>query len=279
MHEIFREVEREISVRKVEMKIKTKSRVNLFENENSTLFSINSFIHPHEYWQHLNQISSRIRSQVEADHTRFQNLIDCLDFLEFLYSDLRGLRSTYLPDNFDLILGGIKIDGILKYRNDHSILEALKRKVQYFVEIQKMLVASLEEFLARKIRSIQNRFKLIHSGVKTPIQNSSEVFTENFPSEMENDRLIWNKSDTDLLELITALFETKAIRSSSGKFNKKDLQLRFEKLFNHSIKGAGSKLTRARDRKTESAIFMDELKTAFSNYVARKDIELNSRRK
>lgn len=43
MHEIFNEVVKEISVRKVEMKIKSKSRLNLFENENYTLFSINSF--------------------------------------------------------------------------------------------------------------------------------------------------------------------------------------------------------------------------------------------
>ena len=65
MHEIFSEVVKEISVRKVEMKIKSKSRVNLFENENYTLFSINSFTHPIDYWQHLNEITARVREQVE----------------------------------------------------------------------------------------------------------------------------------------------------------------------------------------------------------------------
>ncbi len=280
MHEIFSEVVREISVRKVEMKIRTKSRLNLFENENSTLFSINSFVHPHEYWLHLNQISIRIRSQVEWNYSQFQDLLESLDFLEFLYSDLRGIRVAYLPDNQDLILGSLQIEGLLKYRNDYAILETLKKKVLYFVEIQKMIVSALEEYLSRKIRSLQNRFRLIHSGMKLPTLSGKRKENDEF--EFHNDQvrehLIWNRTDTDLLELTTALYESKAIRSSSGKFNKKHLLQTFEKLFHHTVKGAGSKLTRARDRKTETAVFMEELKTAFSDYVSRKDNDLGSRR-
>lgn len=92
-------------------------------------------------------------------------------------------------------------------------------------------------------------------------------------------QLLWNRSDTDLLELVTALYESGAIRPSSGKFTKKELQVTLEKAFSHSVKGSGSKLTRARDRKNETAIFMEELKQAFSNYVTRKDSELDKRRK
>lgn len=44
MHKIFSEVEREISVRKVEMKIKSKSRVNHFENELDSLTIITSLV-------------------------------------------------------------------------------------------------------------------------------------------------------------------------------------------------------------------------------------------
>ena len=281
MHEIFSEVVREISVCKVEMKIKSKSRVNLFENENSTLFSINSFVHPHEYWQHLNQVSLRVRSQVDWTFAQFRDLLESLDYLEFLYSDLKGIRASYLPDNQDLILGSLQVEGLLKYRNDKGILESLKKKVLFFIEIQKMIVSNLEDFLSRKIRSIQNRFRLIHSGLKLPSLSSKRKENDEF--EFYNDeameRLIWNRTDTDLLELTTALYESKAILSSSGRFNKKQLLQTFEKLFHHQVKGAGSKLTRARDRKTETAVFMEELKTVFSDYVSRKDNDLESRRK
>jgi hypothetical protein len=40
MHEIFDEVVREISVRRVEMKMKAKFRVNLFQNENESAFEL-----------------------------------------------------------------------------------------------------------------------------------------------------------------------------------------------------------------------------------------------
>lgn len=150
----------------------------------------------------------------------------------------------------------------------------------HFFEIQKMLVSSLEEFLSRKIQVLQNRFRLIRDSIGYPTNKfsyeDSRVSESN--SFQESPQLIWNKSDTDLLELTTALYESKAIRSSSGKFNKKHLLQTFEKLFHHTVKGAGSKLTRARDRKTETSVFMEELKTAFSDYVSRKDNDLGGRR-
>ncbi len=150
----------------------------------------------------------------------------------------------------------------------------------HFFEIQKMLVSSLEEFLSRKIRALQNRFRLLRDSIGYPTTKFPNESAQNSESHPYPDapQLVWNKSDTDLLELTTALYETKAIRSSSGKFNKKQLLQTFEKLFHHTVKGAGSKLTRARDRKTETSVFMEELKTAFSDYVSRKDNDLGGRR-
>jgi hypothetical protein len=281
MHEIFSEVVREISVRKVEMKIKSKSRVNLFENENYTLFSINSFTHPIDYWKHINDITARVREQVELQYSQIDNLLGRLDFLELLYSDLRGIHATYLPEKRDLLLDSIQIVGILKYRNDRAILEVLKEKTLDFVEIQRTVITTLEEFLVRKIRSVHVRIKLLQSNFNF----SHAIFEKNESRKsdqlelIENDSLVWNRSDTDLLELITALYESKSIISKNGKFTKKQLQTIFERLFHHTIKDAGSKLTRARDRKTETAVFMEELKNAFSNYVSKKDIQLDSRRK
>ncbi len=139
MHQVFSEVVKEISVRKVEMKIKSKSRLNLFETENSTLFSINSFIHPYDYWVHLNQISSRVKEQVESDYSKYHNMLDSLDFLEFLYSDLRGIRSTYLPEDQALILDSIQVEGLLKYRSDIKLLDVLKKKCFTFSKFRRCL--------------------------------------------------------------------------------------------------------------------------------------------
>ena len=68
MQETFKEIVSEISVRKVEMKSKSKPRLNLFENETDSLFTINSFAYASDYWQHLNAITARIKLRIEAEN-------------------------------------------------------------------------------------------------------------------------------------------------------------------------------------------------------------------
>ena len=128
MHETFKEIVSEISVRKVEMKSKSKPRLNLFENETDSLFTINSFVSASDYWLHLNEITARIRQSIENQNERLMDLIASLDFLENLHSDLRDIKSSYLPENNEIILGSIKVEGLIKYRFDISRVDALKKK-------------------------------------------------------------------------------------------------------------------------------------------------------
>jgi len=115
-----------------------------------------------------------------------------------------------------------------------------------------------------ELRSTANHLQVPEtpSGVRTIKPGQTNLFddTKAFP------RLHWNCSDTDLLELVTALYETGAVKASEGKITKRQLQLGLEWLFNHPVKGAGSKLTKARDRKMEPARFLTELKEAFVVY-------------
>jgi hypothetical protein len=74
MHEIFDEVVREISVRRVEMKMKAKFRVNLFQNENASLFSINSYVNASDHRLHLSQVLSWVLRRVEVDYRNYQRV-------------------------------------------------------------------------------------------------------------------------------------------------------------------------------------------------------------
>lgn len=128
MHETFKEIVSEISVRKVEMKSKSKPRLNLFENETDSLFTINSFVNASDYWLHLNAITARIRQSIENQNERLMDLIASLDFLENLHSELRDIKSSYLPENNEIILASIKVEGLIKYRFDISHVDTLKKK-------------------------------------------------------------------------------------------------------------------------------------------------------
>lgn len=128
MHETFKEIVSEISVRKVEMKMKSKPRLNLFENESDSLFSINSFVNAGDYWNHLNAIASRAKNQVESDIQRCKDMLSSLDFLETLHSELRDIRSSHLPENTEILLSSVKAEGLIKYRFDGSQFDTLKKK-------------------------------------------------------------------------------------------------------------------------------------------------------
>lgn len=128
MRETFREIESEISMRKVEMKTKSKTRFNLFENEHDSLFSINSFVNAGDYWQYLNNLSSKAKQKIESDAKLCHDMTTCLTILQGHHDYLQDIRTSYLPENTEIILGAIKVEGLIKYRFDSGHSDVLKKK-------------------------------------------------------------------------------------------------------------------------------------------------------
>nr|MBK9653132.1 RteC domain-containing protein [Bacteroidota bacterium] len=81
----------------------------------------------------------------------------------------------------------------------------------------------------------------------------------------------WNKNDVDLLELITALAETKAIVNTNGESVRSEIVAFFENVFNMEIKDAESKLSKATERIRSIHPFLDKLIKNFKEYCEKKD--------
>lgn len=82
----------------------------------------------------------------------------------------------------------------------------------------------------------------------------------------------WNGTDTDLLELITALIRTNSITRRDGKkITQKELKEAFEALLGIEIKDAKVKLQNAVNRKKIKAPFLENLVTAFNDYTKERD--------
>ena len=80
-------------------------------------------------------------------------------------------------------------------------------------------------------------------------------------------RYNWNASDTDLLELTTALFMNKSVTRKDGKrMTQIQLKESFESMFGIEIKGTKGKLQNAVSRTKSKTPFLDSLKTAFEDY-------------
>jgi len=98
----------------------------------------------------------------------------------------------------------------------------------------------------------------------------SSAKIENLPSN-----IIWTKSDTDLLELITSLVESESIQNLTNNLTRKEAIQTISQFFNREIKDAESKLTKATNRKKDITSFINRLKISFEDYAKRKDERLD----
>lgn len=90
---------------------------------------------------------------------------------------------------------------------------------------------------------------------------------------------VWKSSDTDLLELVAAIYQNRSIERKDGKtLTRKELVDYFQQIFNLKIKDPEGKLTRATSRKLNITPFLDTLKIAFENYGEEKDEKQRSRK-
>lgn len=90
---------------------------------------------------------------------------------------------------------------------------------------------------------------------------------------------VWKSSDTDLLELVAAIYQNRSIERKDGKtLTRKELVDYFQQIFDLKIKDPEGKLTRATSRKLNITPFLDTLKIAFENYGQEKDEKQRKRK-
>lgn len=124
------------------------------------------------------------------------------------------------------------------------------------MECRKNFVDCLNELMENKL-GVQNR--LIELNRIQPALHK-EIIPLN---SIDTPKLFWQGSDVDLLELVSALYESGVIRSDRFQLRRKELLGAFESLFNLTIKDSAVKLSQAKGRKKEIAPFLERLKQCF----------------
>ena len=141
-----------------------------------------------------------------------------------------------------------------------------------YSKVDEFTLTLLSTFVAQQKTVLEGTLNYIHRQVDLINQMKDSEFKGK--SRSSND-LLWNKNETDLLELIVALTETKSITNSDGNLSRKDVYEIFSQIFNTPLKDAESKLTRATNRKKDVSPYLTSLKVAFDNYAIKKEDKLN----
>jgi hypothetical protein len=276
MQETFKEIEREISTLKIEIKAKHNSQVGLFGNEQESIFSINSYVHAGNYRKHMCKISNKARLAIEAEHDLCEDHASALYLLERHHLYLCELRKMYLPKNKNFILDAVESGRPISTRYTADYSEIMKKKALYFSEIQKAVVRDLEAYLKQKIKSTELHIRLFQAGYSPgfskPFKFKNTEQLELFEQDTKRSpKLFWTRTDTDLIELITALRNLNAIKSEDGNLTMKQFLEIFEVLLNRPIKGASVKLSKIKYRKGRPVVFLQELSESILNDRSRNE--------
>ncbi len=104
-------------------------------------------------------------------------------------------------------------------------------------------------------------------GNNVSVAQSSEFFATGVPRVYK-----WNGTDTDFLELFTALYRQEAIiRNDGASMPRKELLDYFQSIFGLEIKDVESKLSHASGKRSKLTPFLDKLVIAFEKYCNRKE--------
>ena len=97
-----------------------------------------------------------------------------------------------------------------------------------------------------------------------------KAFTQKGTENKFQHNIKWQKTDTDFLELMTALYESRSINNESKDLTRKDAIMILSQIFNLEIKDVESKLVRATERKKDTSPFLGMLKKEFDDYSQKK---------
>lgn len=137
----------------------------------------------------------------------------------------------------------------------------------YYPNFEKLCKIEIEKL--QKTAAIEKSVQ----AVITPVKQAEEV------KQLSTPDYVWKSSATDLLELVTALYQNKSIERKDGKpLTRKELIAHFEQMFNIVIADTEGKLYKATNRKINQTPFLDSLAVQFENYAEGKEAKMLKRR-
>ena len=149
--------------------------------------------------------------------------------------------------------------------------EISKSQIKDFLNYQLSLINDKKRWLVdlEKLIDINpGPFNKIRPSLQSEISSClTDLLNRNENEFKPQNRLIWKGDDVDLLEVIIALTESKAITNLQGKTVRSEILKVFEEIFGLTIKDANKKIGSAIGRKRDNAPFLKSMLEAYENYA------------
>lgn len=241
-----------------------------------------------KYATYINDLRTSVKAEIEKNINLRIGKWEILDYLTFLETELKEIRKNFKFYEEKIIdYSGertispndpFEMDLFSLYDNRNIPIETisdppgnpfLMDKNSSSFGLMKMI---LSRYWDHHINVIDSLLRFIEPRKKVIEVTNDYVKVIDIVSNPQT--FNWTRTDTDLLELIIALFESGAIQNTTRNLTQKEAIQIFSDFFGKEIKDQYKKLNAARNRKKEDPGFIIKLQQALDNYYQKLDERL-----
>jgi len=261
-------------ISKAEVKLgKNTGRValNLFEYQEVIDLSFNGHNSLVDYDHHCESLLQGLKEQIDRRLTEVKSPEVVVQDIEILFHEVISQEKRYFPKKSpeDWYL---KLKFLIKIQREKIADDIVNRSILRYLKLQQRLLERTKELLRhrtaflRTSTTLSNIQAVEHSNLSAPVQISSNGQVMMFNDDTPYTPLVWNRSSSDLLELVIALHRSQAISLKGGPILQKDLIDLFSRFLNKPLKYSNQTISAMKRRKKPESSYTLELHSHYRFY-------------
>jgi hypothetical protein len=223
------------------------------------------------YKSHIEAMRDNVVAEINSNINLRIGKWDILDYMSTLEFELNEIRNNFKVQEEEIFDEGTLISQERHIETNSSKIydnSNIKLNLNTLEEANPYISLYMHFALSRyweiQIATIERLLRIIDA--RKAIIEKTNDYVKEINSLSSQSSIQWTKTDTDLLELIIALYEVGAIQNTTKDLTQKEAIQSFSDFFDIEIKDQYKKLNSARNRKKEDPGIILRMQKALESY-------------
>ncbi|MDA9791626.1 RteC domain-containing protein [Schleiferiaceae bacterium] len=242
--------------------------LNLFEYQEVVELSFNGHSSLVDYDHHCESLLQGLKDQIDSRLSEVASREVVVQDIELLMHEVISQEKRYFPKRSpeDWYL---KLHFKIKHQKEKISEDIVQQSILRYLNLQKRLLERTKELLKHRTALLRSNTTLLNpqpeqSNNTLPVAPNGQV--ELFHENPGFSPLVWNRTSSDLLELVIALHRSNSISLSTGPIHQKDLIAIFSRFLNKELKFSNQVISALKRRKKPETSYTLELHQQYRFY-------------
>ena len=245
--------------------------LDLFEYQEVQDLSFNGYTSLYDYDDYCESLLQGLKELIDRRLSEVSTREKVVRDIDLLIHEAISQEKRYFPKKSpeDWFL---KLHFKIKHQKDKISDDIVRRSIHRYIKIQNRLLERTRKLLKHRRDFLRTTSTLIQgqsSGNSNPTDSlhvASNGQVEMFQDQGSRTPLVWNRSNSDLLELVLALQRSNAISLTTGPISQKDLVDEFSRFVNKPLKYSNQSISALKRRKKPETSYTLELHSHYRFY-------------